>query len=449
MVRKMAGRLLKEQIQERGGSSLSNQPAKFTITKSQHAVLMLQKAAGNRAVGQMLHSDANQRASISRDVPKMIVPAILRSPSHSLSPTIRAEMGQQFGQNFDSVQVHTNAQAAASAELINAQAYTVGNHIVFGANQYAPETRNGKRLLAHELTHVMQQPKTIHTELTVGEPDSLHEREADMQSQQVLHPSSSAEPVAVSKVSQPVVQRSVLGGVLGGVLGAVGGVVLGAIAGGPLGAVLGGIAGLIGGAAIGDSASTRSRHLTPDEKTMAREVFRDSLDYEEITITRDSLFAAGAPRTIGNTIHLKSSWGHFERDTLDLTDQGKETLIHEMAHVWQYQNGGLAYIPLSLISQLRAAISGGSRDAAYNWREAHAAGLPWEQWNPEQQAAAVEDYNRLLRLTQAGSASAEDYNTLATLLPYIERLRRREGAPTFGIGAPGRDILSGNRSSTP
>lgn len=449
MARKMAGRLSKEAIRERGGLVPSNQPAKSTVTQSQHAILMLQKAAGNRAVGQMLHSDANQRASISRDVPGMLVPAVLRSPSHSLSPTIQTEMRQKFGHNFDSVQVHTNAQAAASAELLNAQAYTVGNHIVFGANQYAPETRDGKRLLAHELTHVMQQPKTTHTELTVGEPDSLHEREADVQSQRILQPSQSVAPMAVSKVSQPVVQRSILGGVLGGVLGAIGGVALGALAGGPLGAVLGGIAGLIGGAAIGDSASTRSRHLTPDEKTMAREVFRDSLDYEAITITRDSLFAAGAPRTIGNTIHLKSSWGHFERDTVDLTDHGKETLIHEMTHVWQYQNGGLAYIPLSLISQLRAAVSGGSRDAAYNWREAHAANLPWEQWNPEQQAAAVEDYNRLLRLTQAERATAEDYNTLALLLPYIERLRRREGAPTFGIGAPDRDVLSNNQSSTP
>ena len=62
-----------------------------------------------------------------------------------------------------------------------------------------------------------------------------------------------------------------------------------------------------------------------------------------------------------------------------------------MTHVWQYQNGGLAYIPLSLIAQLRAAIGKGGRGAAYDWREAIRARRPWEKWNPEQPANLVED----------------------------------------------------------
>ena len=56
-----------------------------------------------------------------------------------------------------------------------------------------------------------------------------------------------------------------------------------------------------------------------------------------------------------------------------------ETLIHEMGHVWQYQNGGLAYIPESLWAQLKAAVSGKNRNAAYDWRTVHDAKVPWEQ----------------------------------------------------------------------
>ena len=59
--------------------------------------------------------------------------------------------------DFSEVRVHTNAQAAESARMINAMAYTVGKNIVFGAGQYVPNSPQGKRLLAHELAHVAQQ----------------------------------------------------------------------------------------------------------------------------------------------------------------------------------------------------------------------------------------------------------------------------------------------------
>ncbi|HEX6776891.1 MAG TPA: DUF4157 domain-containing protein, partial [Ktedonobacterales bacterium] len=59
--------------------------------------------------------------------------------------------------DFSRVRVHTDAQAAASAQAVNALAYTVGQDIVFGTGQYAPGTGEGRRLLAHELTHTLQQ----------------------------------------------------------------------------------------------------------------------------------------------------------------------------------------------------------------------------------------------------------------------------------------------------
>jgi hypothetical protein len=66
-------------------------------------------------------------------------------------------MEPRFGHDFSSVHVHTDAKAAESARAVSAHAYTVGNDIVFGAGQFSPGTGAGRRLLAHELTHVIQQ----------------------------------------------------------------------------------------------------------------------------------------------------------------------------------------------------------------------------------------------------------------------------------------------------
>jgi outer membrane lipoprotein SlyB len=404
-----------------------------------------QRSAGDQERG-MLQRKASGWQPTSVAPP--IIHDALRAPGQPLDAATRAFMEPRFGFDFSQVRVHADARADESARAVSAQAYTVGRDVVFSAGQYAPETTAGRRLLAHELAHVVQQRGAASpAELEIGAPDTAYEQDASRQGDRVAQ----GEPAAkLGPLARPaVVQRSLFGGILGGILGAVGGIAIGALTGGLVGAVVGGVAGLIAGAAIGEAASTRSRKLTAEEIVMAREIFQDSIDYTAITITRDSMLAVGAPRTLGNTIHLKSDWGHFRGDTLELTEQGKETLIHEMTHVWQYQNGGLDYIPLSLIAQLRASIFGKDRNAAYDWRAAHDAGLPWEDWNPEQQAAAVEEYNRLLGLTRSGKATAEDYHKLTILLPYIESVRRREGAPGGMRSAWGARAPSANEKSWP
>ena len=70
-------------------------------------------------------------------------------------------MEQRFGHDFSQVRVHSGGAAEQSARDVNANAYTVGHNIVFGAGQFAPETHEGRRLLAHELTHVAQQEAGI------------------------------------------------------------------------------------------------------------------------------------------------------------------------------------------------------------------------------------------------------------------------------------------------
>jgi hypothetical protein len=86
-----------------------------------------------------------------------IVHEMLRSPGQPLDPATSASMETLFGYNFSRVRVHTDAKAAESARAVNAQAYTIGHDIAFGLRQYAPRTPEGKKLLAHELRHVVEQ----------------------------------------------------------------------------------------------------------------------------------------------------------------------------------------------------------------------------------------------------------------------------------------------------
>ncbi len=81
----------------------------------------------------------------------------LHSTGEPLDEQARALMEPRFGHDFGRVRVHTDQKAAESARHFNALAYTLQNNIVFAAGQYTPRSRTGQRLLAHELTHVIQQ----------------------------------------------------------------------------------------------------------------------------------------------------------------------------------------------------------------------------------------------------------------------------------------------------
>jgi hypothetical protein len=97
-------------------------------------------------------------------------------------------MAARLGHNFDQVRVHTDAQAAEAAQAVNALAYTVGREIVFGANQYEPGTIQGRRLLAHELTHTVQQTPFRRRKdnlVRISDPTSLEEKEADVADRKV------------------------------------------------------------------------------------------------------------------------------------------------------------------------------------------------------------------------------------------------------------------------
>ncbi|MFI5177524.1 MAG: DUF4157 domain-containing protein [Vicinamibacterales bacterium] len=86
-----------------------------------------------------------------------IVTEVLGSTGHPLDAQTRAFMEPRFGHDLSRVRIHWDQKAIESARAVNALAYTVGRDIVFGPGQYAPGTRAGRRVIAHELTHVVQQ----------------------------------------------------------------------------------------------------------------------------------------------------------------------------------------------------------------------------------------------------------------------------------------------------
>lgn len=89
-----------------------------------------------------------------------VVEEALRSPGQPLDSSTREFMEARFGRDFSGVRVHTSARADEAARAVNALAYTVGQDIVFGAGRYAPHAYEGRRLLAHELTHTIQQSQS-------------------------------------------------------------------------------------------------------------------------------------------------------------------------------------------------------------------------------------------------------------------------------------------------
>ncbi len=138
-----------------------------------------------RSIG-LFDSAARRRAHASlgvlRGAPSS-VGAVLRSPGQPLDAGTRACFEPRFGHDFGKVRVHADSAANQSAQAVDAAAYTVANHIVFGRDAYDPGTSEGSRLLAHELAHVVQQSgstslRSGHTGLLIGSRDDPIEHEA-------------------------------------------------------------------------------------------------------------------------------------------------------------------------------------------------------------------------------------------------------------------------------
>ncbi|OWQ45598.1 hypothetical protein CDL60_19470 [Roseateles noduli] len=111
------------------------------------------RRAPSGAAGVAAQGAASDGAGLDVDAAE----AAARQGGSPLPDDLRAFFEPRFGQDFSAVRVHADSGAADAARAVQARAYTLGAHIVFDAGEYAPHTDGGRRLLAHELTHVVQQ----------------------------------------------------------------------------------------------------------------------------------------------------------------------------------------------------------------------------------------------------------------------------------------------------
>lgn len=157
-------------------------------------VLDLQRSAGNQAVAAAMQ---DEEASLVHHV-------INSGGGEPLDLPVRADMEARLGHDFGDVRVHHDAHAEESAKAVNAHAYTVGPNIVFQRDRYDPSSAAGRIILAHELTHVIQQRSgpVDGTEapggIRLSDPSDRFEREAADHAERVMSSASPAPDTAVA-----------------------------------------------------------------------------------------------------------------------------------------------------------------------------------------------------------------------------------------------------------
>ena len=219
-------------------SMLASFPA---LSTSQTHLMMLQNSAGNDAVNQWLNQDHTAHDTNGRFLPT----------------AARTHMESRFKQNFSHVKIHTNEHGQQLANQHNAHAVTIGNNIYFNRGAFSPHTNQGRAILAHELTHVVQQNQSSGTRA----PQSHLELEAAVAGHQAMaghapniqFSAPTGQPQTLSKTAKillgiglGLLAGAAVGFGLFGILAAVG-VASAATIGGIVGGVVGGLGALAGG----------------------------------------------------------------------------------------------------------------------------------------------------------------------------------------------------------
>jgi Domain of unknown function (DUF4157) len=144
--------------------------------------------AGGRADDRVIAKAPSSRVPAVRAAAPLSssVGDVVRSAGAPLDEATRFSMEAAFGHDFSGVRIHTDERASSSAGAVDALAYTAGQNVVFAAGQYAPGTNQGRRLLAHELAHVVQQGTGQPVPSSVSSPGDAFELAADRAAQAVL-----------------------------------------------------------------------------------------------------------------------------------------------------------------------------------------------------------------------------------------------------------------------
>jgi len=175
------------------------------------AVLHLQRAAGNAGVSSLLEPDEHEAHEHEARSP--VLDVVGSGGGTGLDADTRGFMESRMGHDFGDVRVHTDGKASDSAKAVNAHAYTVGSDVVFQSGAYSPGTDAGNRMLAHELTHVVQQKAgpvdggPAAGGIRVSDPSDRFEREAESNADRVMSAQTSAVGSSPTTGVGPAVQR--------------------------------------------------------------------------------------------------------------------------------------------------------------------------------------------------------------------------------------------------
>lgn len=357
-----------------------------------------------------------------------------------LDPTTRARFESRLGHPLDDVRVHVDARAAQAAKTLDANAYAWGSHIVFDRDRYRPETRDGERLLAHELAHVVQQRET-------GAPAVQRDLKAyNEEKSETLggfsamgggFSSSYITSTAEAPGLRAALKDLIDAGKVKEVVSTDGKVswfaaehhkdaqlseielalqTAGYAKATKLAKAIYDIHGEFlytkdtmttvapfysHTSTIGEKVRTvTNRSMTEWEIRQAKRVFGSAIDYAAVTIADGSISAkvasaGGYARTIRNVINFPTG-----------TSRNMSFMIHELTHVWQYQKTGLSYIPEALWAQMTEGYnySDEGKSAEDSLKDARAAGKTLYSYNLEQQGDILSDYYRRLQKGQDTSA---------------------------------------------
>ena len=156
--------------------------------RSEHVLTSLQRRVGNRAVQRML---AQRRAAGPTELDDETISRINRERSggQPLDRSAGERMTNATGQDFSQVKVHTSPESDALNQELGAKAFTTGADVFFSEGAYQPNNSGGQELIAHELTHVVQQStgaaSSTGSGMTVNAPGDVFEQEAERVSQAV------------------------------------------------------------------------------------------------------------------------------------------------------------------------------------------------------------------------------------------------------------------------
>jgi hypothetical protein len=229
-----------------------------------------------------------------------MVREVVRSPGRELDARTRSDMEARLGHDFSQVRVHTDERAAQSAQAVGANAYTAGSHVAFGAGRYAPATASGQKLLAHELTHVVQQAsgpvaaQEVVSGLSVSHPADSFESAARNTANAPVAAGRESPPAQLpagrtngsgtviqradsdlgSGVSHAVADSSIIGGIGGGLSAAFAGI------------------GLI---AAFDSAASAKRQAVAGEKQAAEAEKQTDIAKENLDVAKEALGVSQNP----------------------------------------------------------------------------------------------------------------------------------------------------------